>query len=66
MLRFDFYPLDAGDHVRIECGRLIAVGYAEREWSEVIYVTPDGQVEPDPHSPEMTRAWAAFWESQGR
>lgn len=65
MLRFDFYPLDAGDLVRIECGRLTAVGYAEREWSEVIYVARDGQVEPDPHSPEMTSAWATFWKSKG-
>jgi len=65
MVRFDFYPLDAGDHVLIERGRLTAVGYAGREWSENIYLMPEGQIEPDPHSPEMTRAWAAFWKSKG-
>ena len=65
-LRFDFWPIEVGDHVRIERGRLTAICCALPTVSEIIFVQPNGEPEPDPHSPEMSKAWAAFWESKGR
>lgn len=59
-LRFHMWPLDAGDHVRIQNGRLTAVAYNGKEWSEIVFVMTDGQIEPDPKSPWMTKAWAAY------
>lgn len=64
LLRFDFWPIEVGDHVRIERGRLTAIGYANATFSEIIFVEPNGEVERDPDSPEMSRAWAAFWASR--
>lgn len=60
-LRFDIWPIEVGDHVRIEGGRMTAVGYSTTTFSEIIFVQPSGELEPDPHSREMSRAWAAFW-----
>lgn len=65
-LRFDFWPIEVGDHVRIVRGRLTAIGCAGQMFSEIIFVQPNGEPEPDPHSPEMSKAWAAYWESKGR
>jgi hypothetical protein len=65
-LRLDMWPLNPGDHVRIERGRLTAVAYSTSDWSEIIYIGPDGEVEPDPRSPEMSGAWRAYWRSRGR
>ena len=59
-LRFDIWPIEMGDHVRLERGRLIAVGYATPTFSEIVFVQPNGELEPDPHSDEMARAWAAY------
>ena len=59
-LRFDIWPIEVGDHIRIERGRLTAVGYTTSEFSEIIFVMPNGEIEPDPRSPEMARAWAAY------
>lgn len=59
-LRFDIWPIDVGDHVRLQDGRLTAVGYATPTFSEIILVLPNRELEPDPHSPEMGRAWAAY------
>jgi hypothetical protein len=59
-LRFDIWPVDIGDHVRLEHGRLTAVGYATPTFTEIIFVQPNGELEPDPHSDEMARAWAAY------
>jgi hypothetical protein len=65
-LRLDMWPLNPGDYVRIERGRLTAVAYSTSDWSEIIFVGLDGEVEPDPRSPEMARAWRAYWRSMGR
>ncbi len=65
-LRFGFWPIEVGDHVRIERGRLTAVGCAGKNFSEIIFVEPNGEPEPDPHSPEMSKAWAAFQASMVR
>jgi hypothetical protein len=59
-LRFDIWPIDVGDHVRLQHGRLTAVGYATPSFSEIILVQPNGELEHDPDSPEMDRAWAAY------
>lgn len=59
-LRFDIWPIEMGDHVRLECGRLTAVAYSTAAFSEIIFVLPDGELEPDPRSSEMARAWARF------
>lgn len=60
-LRFDIWPIEVDDHVRLEHGRLTALGYATPTFTEIIFVRPDGELEPDPDSPEMARAWAAYW-----
>lgn len=59
-LRFDMWPMDVGDHVRFQDGRLTAVGYATPILTEIIYVLPNGELEPDPKSPYMPKAWAAY------
>lgn len=59
-LRFDIWPIEVGDHVRLERGRLTAVGYSSATFSEIIYILPNGEIEPEPKSVEMTRAWARF------
>ena len=59
-LRFDIWPIEVGDHVRIEGGRLTAVGYTTSEFSEIIFVMPNGEIEPDPRSLEMARAWTKY------
>ena len=58
-LRFDIWPIEVGDHIRLEHGRLTAVGYATPTFTEIIFVLPTGELEPDPDRPEMDRAWAA-------
>lgn len=58
-LRFDIWPIDIDDHVRLQQGRLTAVGYRTPMFSEIIFVLPNGELEPDPKNPEMARAWAA-------
>lgn len=59
-LRFDIWPIEIGDHVRIQTGRLTAVGYATPTFSEIIFVLPNGELEPDPASAEIARAWVAY------
>jgi hypothetical protein len=59
-LRFNIWPIEVGDHIRLRHGRLTAVGYATPTFTEVIFVLPTGELEPDPDSPEMDRAWAAY------
>lgn len=59
-LRFDVWPIEVGDHVRIKSGRLTAIGYATPTFTEIIFVLPNGELEPDPSSSEMTRALAAY------
>lgn len=59
-LRFDIWPIDIEDHVRLQHSRLTAVGYSTATFSEVIFVLPNGEIEPDPHSPEMAKAWARY------
>jgi hypothetical protein len=59
-LRFDIWPIEVGDHVRLQQGRLTAVGYSTATFSEIIFVLPNGEIEPDPGSSEMNRAWAAY------
>ena len=59
-LRFDIWPIEVDDYVRLQHGRLTAVGYACPTFTEVIFVLPTGELEPDPNSPEMDRAWAAY------
>lgn len=61
-LKFDFWPIGVGDHLRIMRGRLTAIGCAGKNFSEIIFVQPNGEPEPDPQSPEMSKAWAAYWE----
>jgi hypothetical protein len=63
-LRFDIWPVEVGDHVRLERGRLTAVGYSTTTFSEIILVLPNGEIEPDPQSPEMDRAWTRYHESR--
>ena len=58
-LCFEIWPIDIGDHVRIERGRLTAVGYATATFTEIIFVQPDGELEPDPRGPAMGRLWAS-------
>ncbi len=59
-LRFEIWPIDAGDHVRLQNGRLIAMAYSTVTFSEIIFVLPSGEIEPDPHSPAMAKAWARY------
>lgn len=59
-LRFDIWPIEVGDHVRLQHGRLTAVGYATPNFTEVIFFLPNGEPESYPDSPEMDRAWAAY------
>lgn len=59
-MRFSIWPLDIGDHVRIERGRVMAIGYAGKNFTEIIFVLPDGELEADPCSPEMATAWAVY------
>ena len=51
---------EVGDHVRLQHGRLTAVGYATPNFTEIIFLLPNGDLEPDPNSPEMDRAWATY------
>lgn len=60
-LRFDIWPIEVGDHIRIERGRLTAVGYTTSTFSEIILVLPNGEIEPDPSSAHTAKAWAAYW-----
>jgi hypothetical protein len=64
-LRFDMWPIEVGDHVRVQDGRLAAVGYATPTYSEIILLNPDGELEDQPKIPEMARAWAAYWAALG-
>ena len=59
-LRFDIWPVNVGDHVRIQGSRLTAIGYAGETFCEIIFIQANGEVEPDPHSPHTQRAWAAY------
>lgn len=59
-LRFDIWPIDINDHVRLQQGRLTALGYSTATFSEIIFVLPNGDIEPDPGSPEMERAWTKY------
>lgn len=59
-LRFYIWPIEVGDHVRIQNGRLAAVGYATPTFSEIIFVLPNGELEPDPRSPETAKARVAY------
>ncbi len=59
-LRFDIWPIEVGDHVRLEDGRLTAIAYSTANFSEIIFVLPNGEIEPDPRSPRMARAWTRF------
>jgi len=59
-LRFNIWPIEVGDHVRLKNGRLTAVGYATPTFTEIIFVLPNGELEPDPRSPEMARAWGKY------
>jgi hypothetical protein len=43
-LHFDIWPIEVGDHVRIERGRLTAVAYSTAAFSEIIFVQPDGEL----------------------
>lgn len=61
--RFDVYPIDVGDHVQIRSGRVTAIGYAGPTFSEIIYVLPNGEPEPDPHSHETAKARVAYLHS---
>lgn len=63
-LRFDIWPIGVGDHVRLERGRLTAMGYATPTFTEIIFVLPNGEPEQDPKSPEMAKAWTAYWSSE--
>jgi len=55
-LRFHIWPVEVGDHVRLQHGRLTAVAYANPTFTEIIFVQPNGEIEPDPDSPEMRTA----------
>ena len=59
-LRFDIYPIDAADHVRVDRGRLVAVGYVTKHWCEILMILPNGEIEPDPKIPGMAQAWSAY------
>lgn len=59
-LRFNIWPIELGDHVRIGRGRLTAIAYSNDTFSEIIFVLPNGEIEQDPHSPDMAKAWARF------
>jgi hypothetical protein len=59
-LRFEIWPIEVGDHVRLQAGRLTAVGYATPNFTEIVFVQPDGELETEPRSREMARAWARY------
>lgn len=59
-LRFDIWPLETGDFVQVKDGRLTAIGRMTATFCEIIYISPNGELEADPKSPEMTKAWAAY------
>jgi len=55
-VRFDFWPVKVGDHVRIQAGRMTAIAYTGRTSSEIIYILPNGEPEPDPVGPRLTKS----------
>ena len=59
-LRFDIWPIEVDDHVRIERGRLVAIACSTATFSEIIFVLPNGEIEPEPRSPDLARAWIRF------
>lgn len=59
-LRFDIWPLETGDFVQVQDGRLTAIGCMTATFCEIIYISANGEIEADPKSPEMTKAWAAY------
>lgn len=59
-LRFDIWPLETGDFVQVKDGRLTAIGRMTATFCEIIYISPNGELEADPKSPEMIKAWAAY------
>ncbi len=58
-LRFDIYPVDIDDLVRIHRDKVTAVAYAGSSWFEVVFLQPNGEIEPDPNVPATARARAA-------
>ena len=59
-LRFEIWPIHIGDHVRLRERRLTAVAYATPTFTEIIFIEPNGELEPDPKRPEIARAWATY------
>jgi hypothetical protein len=59
-VRFDIWPVDVGDHVRLENGRLTGVGYATPHFTEVIFVLANGELEPDTRSSAAESAWVRY------
>lgn len=55
-VRFDFWPVKVGDHVRIQACRMTAIAYTGRTSSEIIYILPNGEPEPDPVRPRLTKS----------
>jgi hypothetical protein len=60
-LRFDIYPLDVDDLVCVRGGKLSAIAYAGANFFEMLFLLPNGEIEPDPNSPLMKAAWSAYW-----
>ena len=59
-IRFGIWPIEVGDHVRIEGGRLTAMAYSSAVFCENIFVLPNGEIEPDPCSQEIAKALAMY------
>lgn len=59
-LRFDVFPIQAGDLIRLKDGRPTAVAYAGPASCEIIFLEANGEIEPDPIAPLLGKAWSAY------
>lgn len=65
-LRFDVYPIDVGDLLRFDGGRVSHVAYSGARHTEILEFLPNGDLAPAPEVKEVRRAWAAFFAANRR
>lgn len=63
-LRFDVYPIDVGDLVRFQGGRVSHVAYSGPRHTEILEFLPNGELTPVYELPAMRQAWAAFFSTR--
>ena len=64
-LRFDVFPISEGDLIQLKRGRPTAVAYPGEFSSEMIFLLTNGEIEPDPRTPFVAKAWASYWKALG-